>query len=223
MNTFLDLDEFTRKSRRREFEDGLVDLLNAIVFLFCALLFAFVYSPSGFWWYFAFVQKFPSLSVGGLVALTPLLALFLIFSRKGIERFRRARIWRESGFVKPVHKVDWRITLSALWVFVCLVCVGFWGTVSGWLAPESDLRFMIGGIGIAAGIMYLGMGYILNFKRYMVVGSIGGILSMLILVAPFSYSTSWAALGIIWSIVLLLSGFVGLRDALRSSKESAND
>jgi hypothetical protein len=91
----------------------------------------------------------------------------------------------------------------------------FLGTQQGWLAPDSDLRFLISGIGIAAGVVYLVKGLNFHFSRYIVVGSIGGVLSGILMFVPFSFAASWAFLGILWSTILLLSGLVGLRKMLQ--------
>lgn len=222
MKALGDLDNLTRKTRRREFEDGLVDLLNAAVFLVCCVLIASIYSPASIRWYIYLNATYPELTVGGLLALVPLLALFLIISRRRIEQFRREKLWRESGFVRPLSKMDWRVSIPAALIVSLLSAIGLWGTLRGWLAPNSDLRFLIGGLGIAAGVVYFGKGLVLKFPRYIAIGIVGGSLSITIILASLSLSASWVLLGIIWSVTLLLSGFVGLRSSLRAISEPSD-
>jgi len=218
MKGIYDLDELTRITRRREFEDGLVDLLNAILYLVTGLLTASVYSPSIMLWYLRMLASYPEMTAVALVALVPLLALFLLISKHSIDRIRRHSLRLARGYVIPLHKVEWRTSIAALITVIVWASIGLWGTLSGRLPQESDLRLLVSGIGIAAGIVYLGKGLILDFPRYIVVGSAGGLLSIMITVFPFSFSTSWAVLGILWFTILLLSGLVGFHTTLQAIK-----
>jgi hypothetical protein len=215
MKATRNLDDLTRTTRRREFEDGLVDLLNAAVCLIVGLLTASVYSPTSIRWYLQMLATYPESTALSLLSLVPLLAIFLILARRAINRIRRTNLWAASGYIEPLQNVDWRTSVPALLIMMIWVSIGFWGTQQGWLAPDSDLRFLISGIGIAAGVVYLVKGLNFHFSRYIVVGSIGGVLSGILMFVPFSFAASWAFLGILWSTILLLSGLVGLRKMLQ--------
>ncbi len=222
MKVMSDLDDLTRTTRRREFEDGLVDLLNAVVCLFVGLLTASVYSPSSIRWYLHMLATYPVLTALSLLGLVPLLAMFLIFARRAINRIRRTNLWVTSGYVEPLQNVDWHTSVPALLIVIIWASIGFWGTLHGWLGPDADLRFLVSGIGIAAGVVYLVKGLNFHCPRYIAVGSVGGLLSAVFMFFPTSYSTSWAALGILWFTILLLSGFVGLRKTLQMKDVSKN-
>ncbi len=222
MQAIRDLDELTRTARRREYEDGLVDLLNAAVFLVGGLLIASVYSTSSILWYLCMLVSHPNITVACLLLLVPVLAMSLLVSRGVIQRIRRNVFWAESGYVKPLQKIDWRLSVPALLIVTLSASIGFWGTLRGWLAPDSDLRFLVSGLGIATAVVYFGKGLLLKFSRYVAVGGIGAVLSIMILIVPFSISTSWVLLGVMWSVILLTSGSVGIRNTLRALNETDN-
>ena len=222
MKAIWDLDDLTRTTQRREFEDGLVDLLNAVVCLIVGLLTASVYSQSSILWYLRMLAVHPEVTAVCLLALVPLLTLLLVFSRRSIDRIRRNTLRTARGYVKPLHNIDWRTRIPALLIVTIWVSIGFWGTLHGWLAPDSDLRFLVSGIGIAAGFVYFGKGLILKFPRYIAIGGIGGLLSIAFMIIPFSISTSWAVLSILWFTLLLLSGIVGLRTTMQMIGGSDN-
>ncbi|NIS80550.1 MAG: hypothetical protein GTO14_10180 [Anaerolineales bacterium] len=223
MDTHLDLDELTRSTRRLEFEDGLVDLMNASVFLVVTLLLASIYSTSWMRLYFRLAVKHPNLMLVVLIALAPMMALLLIVSRQIIEHTRRNILWKESGYVKPLRGyVDWRINAFAALVLIFLTCMAAWGTMRGNFAPGTDLRTLAGGVGIATGIIYFGIGKTLNLPRYSKVGFAGGLLSAAIPFLSISFSFSWTLLGSIWAVLLAISGVVGLRRARQASSEAAD-
>lgn len=222
MKAIWDLDDLTRKTRRREFDDGLVDLLNAVICIIVGLLTASVYSASSIRWILRMLEVYPEVTAVFILALVPLLAVLIVCSRSTIDKIRRNTLRAARGYVKPQHEVDWRTRVPALIIVMTWASIGFWGTLRGWLPPDSDMRFLISGIGIAAGVVYFGKGLILKFPRYILVGGIGGVLSIAFIIIPFSVSTSWAVLSIFWSTLLLLSGFVGLRTAMQMMGGSDN-
>lgn len=222
MKAIWDLDDLTRITRRREFEDGLVDLLNAVVYLIVGLLTASVYSASSLRWYLRMLAVYPEVTVVCILALVPLLAVLIVCSRRTIDRIRRNTFRPARGYVKPQHEVDWHTRVPALIIVMIWASIGFWGTLRGWLPPDSDIRFLVSGIGVAAGVVYFGKGLILKFPRYIVVGGIGGLMSIAFMIIPFSVSTSWAVLSIFWSTLLLLSGFIGLRTTFQMMGRTDN-
>lgn len=222
MNPTLDLDELTRSTRRREFEDGLVDFMNAGVFLVVSLLLASVYSAACMRTAIHLAINHPDLMLVTLVALAPVMAILLIVSNKLIERTRRRKFWKAHGIVHPLRGyIDWRINAIAAITVVILTFIGMWGTLLGDFAPGTDLRTFAGSVGIATGIVYLGMGQAIRLPRYKTVGFVGGMLSAVIPFLPISMSSSWAALGAIWTLMLVASGVVGLRHTRPASGEVA--
>ena len=61
VNGQIDLDDLTRKTRRMEFDDGLNDLQNGIVFLVLGFLVAFGLSETGARWFISVAIKYGDL------------------------------------------------------------------------------------------------------------------------------------------------------------------
>jgi hypothetical protein len=214
MNNHLNIDTLTRQTRRLEFEDGLPDFVNGSLILILSLLAGLAFSTTGVLWYVRVAAEYPELTTLGLLAIPPLLLLFLLGTRRAIEHIRRTTLWKDRGYVKPLLKqVDWRIHAVAVTVWVTLNVVGLWGTLRGWLPPDTDLRMLISGVGIATGIVYFGLGRSVRLARYQWVGIAGGSLSTIILFISASPPLSWALLGMIWATVLMISGAWALRQA----------
>ncbi len=85
-----------------------------------------------------------------------------------------------------------------------------WVLLQGGSDDEAILRLLIAAAGVATGITYLGMGRSLRLNRYLLVGSIGGLLSGVLFFIPLTFSESWLAIGAIWTTILLISGLYAL-------------
>ena len=209
VNEQFDLDDLTRKTRRKEFDDGLTDLQNGILFLVFGLLVAFGLSETGAIWFITIAIKYSDLAIPIVIGFTAALALFLFGIRWVIDRYRQNSLWVQSGYVQSLRwQVDSRINIVAVLVFVIVVTLGFAGMTWGNFDDGSDVRFLAAGAGLATGVVYAGMGVSLHLRRYLWMGIIGGALSVTLLIFPISFALSWAILAVIWCVVLISSGII---------------
>jgi hypothetical protein len=224
MNRIVNLDELTRSTRRREFEDGLADLVNAGVFLVIGLLGWLSFSPAIMRWYIEALIQNREITIIGSFTLVPLLVLLMFGARRVIDRVRRAMIWKDSGFVKSLRwQVDWRVTLLACAVSVIMIIGAAWLMSKGLLTQEHVLRVLVSSGGVATGITFFGMGRELKLRRYVWVGIAGGAISAVIMLLPTAFSVSWLLLGVIWMGILSFSGLCTLRRSLLSLEEQSSD
>jgi len=108
----VDLDALTKATRKREFEDGLMDYLNGAVFLVLGLLAWFFFSPAGLTWYAMAVINYRTITIVGLLCLYGLVITGLLLLRRLIDHIRISVIWKNSGFIKPLHRqTNWPVTL----------------------------------------------------------------------------------------------------------------
>jgi hypothetical protein len=211
MKDITELDRLTKATRRREFDDGLVDFVFGLLFLTLGLFCWFILSTNGMRWYLtAFIWNRGIALISSLLALG-LLILLLAGSRALVEKFRRDYLWRDLGFVKSLNiQVRWQVQLIATVVAISMILIGFWLALRGVISQETALELLIASAGVATGIVFLGMGIELKVVRYHVVGWVGILCSILPLFFSLSFSVSWLVFGVTWMVILALSGSWGL-------------
>ena len=218
------IDTLTRVTRRREFEDGLMDFVFAGAFLFLGALGGFFTSPVGLRWYLTSLLQNREITIIAEIALLPLFILFVFGAKRLITRIRRKTLWKNRGFVKPLRwQVSWKINALASGVLIAMLVIAFWLMLNGSISQESVLRTLVSSAGVATGFVFFGMGKELELQRYRWVGVVGGMLSVLIILIPMSFSTSWFALGIGWMIVFVISGLWALQKSLAALRETDSE
>ena len=100
MDLPVDLDVLEKNTRKREFDDGLMDYAVGVIFLVLSLLAWFLFSPQGLRWYALALVNYHTLTMVGLLGVAALVITGPIGLRRLIERFRISTIWKDSGFVK---------------------------------------------------------------------------------------------------------------------------
>ena len=219
MNTGLDLDELTRRPRRREFDDGLWDFVFGSFILVGGLLVAFLNSTFGMRWLINSLTMHRDLRIIGLLTLILIYVLILLGAMRLISRIRRTTFWRDSGFVTPLRlQVSWPIKLLATVILLGVVIVSAALMYRGVIGPEAVFRSLVSGAGMATGVLYFGMGVSLKLRRYQVVGIVGGLFSAGILLTSVSFAMSLVLFGLIWGTVFFISGSWALRLAILSFK-----
>jgi hypothetical protein len=224
MDLINEIDNLTRKARRREFEDGLMDFVLALTFLFLGALGGFLLSPLGLRWYFTGLLWNREATILGEIGFFALLILVLFGARRLIAYIRRQSLWKNRGFVKSLRwQVSWKINALASGVLIAMFVIAFWLMLNGSISQESVLRTLVASAGVATGIVLFGVGKELELGRYKWVGFAGGAFSALIIPTPLSFSSSWLALGVGWMIVFVISGVWALQKSLAALREADSE
>jgi hypothetical protein len=224
MNSLDEIDSLTRMTRRRDFDDGLMDILNSVVFLALGLGSWFLFSAVGMrWWVTALIQQ-REITIIALLGLTAALVLAIHGSRRLISRIRRSYLWKESGYVEPLkYPVRKSISIVAGFVTIVIIIVAYWLMVTGSLSEEAVLRTLTVSASVGTAIQYLGMGIDLHIRRYVGVGIAGLIVSAIVLTQSTSFSESWLLFGVGWMAILTASGLWALRQSVLSLAESPSE
>jgi hypothetical protein len=220
MDHVAELDKITQATRRREFEDGLMDYVLGGFFLFICLMDALIFSTFGVRWLTTSLIKNREITILALVTIFLLLILSIFGARRLIEHIRRQTFWVNRGFVKSLRwQVSWQVNVSAASVLIAMIAAAYWLMLNGSIKQEVVLRTLVSAIGAATGIVFFGMGKVVDLQRYKWTGIVGGILSFLIILLPVPFSISWMVLGIIWMVVLVVSGSWALRRSILALRE----
>jgi hypothetical protein len=221
MNKYIDLDSLTRNTRRLEFEDGLNDFQNGLVFLILGFLSSFFMSTTGLTLYMRAILFNPEITTIALLALIPLLFLLTFGIRRLISLYRRKVLWSHLGEIEPFKwQVDRRISVLAAVVWLIVIVVGLLILSGDAMNLDAHMRVIAGAGGITTGVVYFAMGQSLALPRYRWVGIIGGLLSAALMISPLNVSNSWLAFGAIWAITLVVTGVLAFRSTLKRLKGS---
>lgn len=224
MDLIHQMDNLTRRTRRREFEDGLMDYVLALTFLLVGLLGGFFLSPAGLRWYFTQLLRDREVTIIAGLGGFGLFLLILFGARRLIAWVRRQTLWKNRGFVKSLRwQVSTRVNLLGSAVMIAMLIAAFILMRTGLVSNDFVLRTLVAAAGVATGIVLFGVGRELDLGRYRWVGIIGGAASALIIPLPLSFSNAWLTLGIGWTILFAASGTWALRRSLAALGETEND
>jgi hypothetical protein len=221
MNEPIDLDGLTMAARRREFDDGLMDLAVAVSFL-CLSLFAWMaLSPGAMSWYANALAGHRFLVILGLALLAIVMIAVPYLVGRMMDRLRRLLIWRERGYIQPLRGVvSWPPLLLATLAEIGLVVAAYWLMALGGIGTGILLLTVVASSGLGMGIVFYGLGRAMGIRRYLAVGMTGGILSLGIPLMAVSFSMAWLILGVLWATLLCVSGGWALHFALTARKAS---
>ncbi len=224
MNNIDEIDNLTRETRKREFDDGLVDILYGLVFLIMGLGGWFLFSAEGLRWFAVALFQQGDITIIALLALLPAFWLAIYGSRHLVDWIRRSYLWTETGYVEPLKwQVRRSVTVAAVFASIALIIVAVWLMAIGSLSEEAVLRTLAAAASLGTATMYLGMGIDLRFRRYQAVGVAGLILSLIVLSQPASFSQSWLLFGVGWMAILTVSGLWALRRSVLNLAESPSE
>jgi hypothetical protein len=223
MDNISDLDKLTIQTRRREFEDGMFDFIMAGTFVLLALVNWLVFSFTATRWLVTALLWNRELTIIALLIMIVLFFLFIIGARKLIDRIRHKTLWRNSGVVKPLQwQLHWKITFSAVLIFIILLITSLNLANQRTIETVVALRVIVAATGIATGITYFGLGHEIKLPRYRWVGIAGLLLSSALIFLPLSFPATWLGFGLIWVIILCVSGSRGLHQSFANAKGSRN-
>lgn len=216
----IDLDSLTRNTRRLEFDDGLNDLQNALVFLLLGLLGGFFMSTTGITLYMRGMIFNQEITTIALLTLFLLLILITFGARRWITRYRKQVLWRHLGEMEPFRwQVDRKVNVLASAIWLVVAYLGLFTFTRDPMDLDAAMRVLIAAGGIATGVVYIMMGKTLAITRYLWVGLIGSLLSAPLMFAPIDGSLSWVVFGLIWVGILGISGISALRGSLQRLRE----
>jgi len=211
-----DLEKLTLKTRRREFEDGLFDLSLALILFIVTLPAALLFSSSGLYWYVERIirQREQTLVLIGAIYLLMLAIPFIL--RMSINHIRKRTFWKESGYTRPLPlHVSWRVMLSLTMGSIFLISFAAFGWARGVLTDEHVLKILPGVTGVATGLLMMAMGRSLAIARYLWAGGTGALLSVIVVFLPDSPGLAWFFFGVIWLLLMTISGLSALIPAWR--------
>ncbi|NIM94933.1 MAG: hypothetical protein GTO18_14625 [Anaerolineales bacterium] len=224
MDTSYDLDELTRRTRRKEFEDGLRDFQMAALILMYGLLVWAVFSPVVLRLFIKTLLLDQSIAIVGFIGFVALIILVAFGAERLMARFRRATLWKDSGFVRPLRwTVNRWITLLATLILLAIIIGSTWLMVRGVLNQEEALRAIPVGASLSTAFIFFAMGFSLEIRRYRWVGLAGAILSFILLFPKISFSQTWLWLSVGWAVILTTSGGWALSKALQEIQEGSAD
>ncbi len=224
MNNIEEFDNLTRLTRKREFDDGLVDILYGFVFLILGLGGWFLFSTVGLEWFATALVQQREITLIALIILTAVLILVIHGMRRLIQRIRHSYLWKDSGYVEPLRwQVKRSITVIAVFLSIALIIVSVWLMMVGSLSEETVLRALVASVSLGTAIVYLGMGIDLRIRRYVGVGITGLILSVIILGQSATFSEAWLLVGVGWMAILTVSGLWAFRQSMLTLAESPSD
>lgn len=222
MDTPLDLDQLTQQTKRREFTDGLRDLHVGLIILILGLLNWLIFTPTGATWLVKAVLYDKTLTAIGIIGFLGLLLLMIYGGERLMERIRRASLWKESGFVKPLRWGFSKGLMIVVTVVVLTIIIGsVWFMAVGKLSQDVALRSIPASASLGTGMLFFSMGFSLKIRRYLAVGIAGSLLAIAIFLYPFSFAQAYLWLGMGWAIILLASGAWALGLALSELKGGA--
>lgn len=224
MDLINQMDNLTRRTRRREFEDGLMDYVLALTFLLLGSAVGFFLSPVGLRWYVTSLLWNREITIIAGLGGFGLFILILFGARRLVASIRRKTLWKNRGFVKSLRwQVGPRVNLLAGAVLIAMLIAAFVLMQTGLVNSDFVLRTLVAAAGVATGIVLFGVGRELDLGRYRRVGVIGGAVSALIILLPLSFSNAWLTLGIGWTILFAFSGTWALRKSLAALGEAERD
>ncbi len=219
MDTSLDLDQLTHQTKRREFTDGLRDLHVGLTILILSLLNWLIFTPTGATWLVKAVLYEKSLALVGFIGFIGLFFLIIFGSERLLERIRRASLWKESGFVKPLRWGFNKGLMIAVTAIILAIIIGsVWFMARGQLSQDVALRSIPTSASLAMGLLFLSIGFSYKIRRYLAVGIAGSLLAIAIFLYPASFGQAWLWLGLGWTFFLLISGAWALLLAISEIK-----
>ena len=217
-----DVERLIRQTRQYEFSDGLRDLQLAIL-LGVGGLTAWLSFEPGWWAFIGTLIKAWGRWAAWLNMLPMVAGLLAVWGMLGLMSFLRRRwLWRESGMVQSMRwVVPRRVNVLSTAILLGGLALGLGVRGLGWGDDMFLLRMLWGATGWSFGYTLVGVGRHIGLPRYIWLGISGGLLSTAVLFVPLSFGWSSLVFGLLWGLLLGVSGLVTLRRAIRSLKNNS--
>jgi hypothetical protein len=213
-----DIEKLIQQTRQYEFSDGLRDLQMAIFFALSSLAVWLSFEPRWLNFVGALVKTFGRWAVW--FSMTPtVLSVAAVWGMLGLMKVIRQRwLWRESGMVQSVRwAVPRRVNVLSTVILVGGLAAGLGLRFLGWVDEAFILHMLWASTGWSYGYTLIGVGRHIGLTRYIWLGAVGGAASTVVLFLPFTFSQVALIYGLGWCCLLVASGSLALRQALRPS------
>ncbi len=215
MDHLAELDNLTKATLRRDFDDGLMDYFFGGTLFIISLAGWFFFSKFGIVWIAKNMIRNREITTLVLFSWIPLFLLFTFGARRIIENIRKNKYYENQGFVKPLRLYgSWQYNALAIAIYIFIIFFASRLLLNDSVSLETFLRTLVSSIWITTAILFFGMGKQMDLNRYKWVGVTCGLFSALLIFIPVNFSISWLLNGIVWIIVLIISGSLALRKFL---------
>lgn len=196
------------RTRRYPFRDGLPELAMAALWFVSGIL---------GWYLFNFDLAKSDL---GVLALMVIPVSVVLATRPIMNAIRRRWLWRESGWVEthPVAMPRWVFVIAgAVWLGAALITYALsrMRLVDDFFVMHSVIVSM--GWGTAA--FLIASGLYLKMMRYTAAGIVGALAIAPLLFSRVSFGESMLINGLVWGVLLSITGTLALRSAMRKSDD----
>ena len=220
MDHLTELDNLTKATLRHDYDDGLMDYFISGTFLIISLAGWFFFSNFGLVWIANNMIRNREITTIVLITWIPLFLLYTFGARRIIELIRKNIYYKNRGFVKPLRLYgSWQLNALASAIFVIIIFFASRLLLNDSVSLEIFLRTLVSSTWIATAFIFFGLGKQMDLNRYKWVSVTGGLFSTLLIFIPVNFSISWMLNGIVWIIVLIISGSLALRKSLISLRE----
>jgi hypothetical protein len=133
---------------------------------------------------------------------------------------RKRWLWRQSGVVNASRwLVPRRVNVLSMVILLGGIALGLGLRFLGWVDEAFVLRMFWAATGWAFGYTLLAMGRLLDLPRYRRLGWLGGLLSTPMLFLPLGFTQAAVVFGLLWGVLLGISGVVTLLGAFAAVRE----
>lgn len=226
MNAQPDVKKLVLQTQQYEFSDGLRDLQYAWMMAVIGVTVWLYIDQASLW-----ISVIRDLEIRfggagkvlsyGIVALPwiPILA-----SVVAMRSLRKRWLWRESGYVQskasflPVH-----VMVISVIIVVVGIALGLFVQITMQTLEPIFFRVMLVSSGWAFGYTLAETGRKLALARYVRVAVLGSFITAVLLILPLTIGQTGLLWGLIWSVLLVISGWQPLQNALRIVRKTHND
>jgi hypothetical protein len=150
------------------------------------------------------------------------LVLLVVWGMLRLMRVVRRRwLWRQSGVVNASRwVVPRRVNILSFVIILGGIALGLGLRFLGWADDAFVLRLFWAATGWGFGYTLYAMGRHLDLPRYRSLGLIGGLGSFSALFLPLGFAQTALVFGLLWGVLLGISGVIALRGASAAVREA---
>jgi hypothetical protein len=207
-----DVDKLIRQTHQYEFSDGLRDLQMAVYFAVSGVTLWLILEPMWMTLVANMVKMFGRWAAWVKILPLILAPLAMWGMLRLMDYLRQRWLWRESGMVKSSNwLVPRQVNVLSAVILLGGIALGVGLRLLGRVDDVFILRMLWAATGWSFGYTLIGTGHHIGLPRYVWLGAVGGIVSTGVLFLPFTFGQTSLVFGLLWSLMLIVSGAVTLR------------